>query len=79
MKRKYDSTVARMAGNIAGGMVNMDLIGTVPAEAAAKYVEAIAMVSVDIARAIVTQVIRTEPDDEAIEALARVKLPGDMK
>ncbi len=61
-KRKYDSTVARIAGNIAGHvMANLMSIpgiqGTAPADAAF----GIATSSVAIARAIVAETIRTEP------------------
>lgn len=56
-KRKYDSTVARMAGNIASGMTKNrvdncdDRVG----------IESIARASVALARAIVAETIRTEP------------------
>lgn len=49
-KRKYDSTVARIAGNIAAGM---DPLNTRD--------ELIVEVAVRLARAIVAEVERTEP------------------
>jgi hypothetical protein len=56
-KRKYDSTVARVAGNIASGMVrDRDESGDhFPDEAIAEW-------SVSLARAIVEEVQRTEPE-----------------
>lgn len=53
--KKYDSTVARIAGNIASGMAEDIYKGRV------KYV---AEMSVNMARAIVAEVERTEPVSE---------------
>lgn len=53
-ERKYDSTVARIAGNIAGGFGPAALLYDVPTEK-------LAAVAVDLARAIVAEVKRTEP------------------
>jgi predicted benzoate:H+ symporter BenE len=63
-KRKYDSTVARMAGNIAAGLVDssvLEIFATMPAGANDRYAAAIASVSVALARAIVAETLRTEP------------------
>lgn len=61
-KRKYDSTIARMAGNIAGGF--MDRVLVVRAGNRVGFAEEsiahVAVVSVAIARAIVAEVERTE-------------------
>lgn len=62
-KRKYDSTVARIAGNIASGimghlMTTKDITHQAPGEICA----AVAVSSVAIARAIVQEVQRTEPE-----------------
>ena len=60
--RRYDSTVARIAGNILGGYVG----NVVPQDAEA---EAIAVRwSVKLARAIVAEVERTEPVGALIAA-----------
>jgi uncharacterized cupin superfamily protein len=63
-KRKYDSTVARMAGNIAGAFMDRmvvvrqgDTVGFT-----AEDVAHIAGGSVLIARAIIAEVERTEPE-----------------
>lgn len=55
-KAKYDSTVARMAGNIAGGLVRLNIYRE----------EVVAMRAVAMARAIIEEVKRTEPKDESI-------------
>ena len=59
-KRKYDSTVARIAGNIAGVVLTMpsppELTGRSDASVAF-----VARYSVQLARAIVAEVERTEP------------------
>lgn len=52
-KKKYDSTVARIAGNIAGHFVRWPVGHTDVADFAA--------ISVAFARAIVAEVERTEP------------------
>lgn len=51
-KRKYDSSVARIAGNIASGMVD-DLLTV-------ESMSRIAHISVRLARAIVSEVERTD-------------------
>ncbi len=53
MSKKYDSTVARMAGNIAAGMVS----GTRERDIIIRW-------SVALARDIIEEVKRTEPADE---------------
>ena len=55
-KRNYDSTVARIAGNIASGFASNLLSHRDPVTA-----EAIARDSVALARLIVAEVRRTEP------------------
>lgn len=55
--RKYDSTVARMAGNIASGL-GWHALSELPDEQ-------IAGVCVQVARAIVAEVQRTDPPIEA--------------
>ena len=54
-QRDYDSTVARMAGNIAAGFVAKDWRACD---------ETIARLSVRIARAIIDEVRRTEPKEK---------------
>lgn len=58
-KRKYDSTVALIAGSIAGG-----LLARVPNDMDMPF-DPIAELSVSMARAIVAEVERTEPDPPA--------------
>jgi hypothetical protein len=58
-KRKYDSTVARIAGNIAGHLVQT-FDAAVP-----QGHELIAQAAVMLARAIVAEVERTEPKPAA--------------
>ena len=53
-QRDYDSTVARMAGNIAAGFVAKDWHAYEP----------IARLSVEIARAVINEVRRTEPKEK---------------
>ena len=53
MKRDYDSTIARMAGNIAAGF-------DVPATAGAETRQMIAEYSVDLSLRIVDEVIRRQ-------------------
>lgn len=60
-KPKYDSSVARMAGNIAAGFVNgLDTYLT------DRQAEVIVGTSVKLARAIVAEVQRTEPAVEPV-------------
>lgn len=70
-KRRYDSTVARMAGNIAGSMMNAvkfgfthEIDGRRP-YVSTKDVELVAFVSVAVARAIVGHLLATEPVEGA--------------
>ena len=60
-KRKYDSTVARIAGNIAGSLVVRHLHLTDVAGRMSLDTDALALESVAVARAIVAEVERTEP------------------
>lgn len=55
--KKYDSTVARIAGNVASG-----LIGHLTLKSPDKDLLEIPAVAVAIARAIVAEVERTEPE-----------------
>lgn len=61
-QKKYDSTVAQIAGNIAGVVLTMKapIEITGQPDAAVQYV---ASYSVRLARAIVAEVERTEPKD----------------
>ncbi len=56
-KRKYDSTVARIAGNLLSGIRPGDFAGDAFAD-----IEAVKF-AVAMARAIVAEVQRTEPSD----------------
>lgn len=59
-KKKYDSTVARIAGNILSGVFtepDLQLIGTSPPCRSSTVAGAVA-----VARAIVAETIRTEPE-----------------
>jgi uncharacterized membrane protein YheB (UPF0754 family) len=61
--RTYDSTVARMAGNIAGNIMGHLLtVEGIQQNAPAEVTRSVAVSSVAIARAIVAEVQRTEPD-----------------
>jgi hypothetical protein len=60
-KRKYDSTIARMAGNIAGGLFAAQPQVKDKADAE-KCLREVVLTSVSIARAIVAEVVRTEPE-----------------
>ncbi len=59
-KPNYDTTVARIAGNIAGQLLAINV-----AHAGTWEAESVAYEAVDIARAIVAEVRRTETDPEA--------------
>jgi hypothetical protein len=61
-KRKYDSTVARIAGNVASGMMRDPSWWPLNANSGR-----IAEVAVSIARAIVTEVQRPEPTAQTEE------------
>lgn len=63
MTRKYDSTVARIAGNIASGLaskpdIRMSELSTV--EGTLDWCKSVVTLSVGLARAIVAEVERTE-------------------
>lgn len=76
-KRKYASSVARRAGNIASGLVDkLTFMQDDPATAIKVDVRAIAFTSVALARAIVAEVQRTEPvvAPECGENIAGTKL-----
>lgn len=67
-KRKYDSTVARIAGNVAGAMLDRVMVhsrgdetGQHSSGFSADTLILIAQESVMLARAIVAEVERTEP------------------
>ena len=59
-KRDYDSTVARIAGNIFGSITPVDEAGNM-----LKGTDAKVRATVEVARAIVAEVKRTEPAQEA--------------
>lgn len=66
----YDTTLARIAGNIASGLASKaDLNGSGfnGAEGIAEWVMSISMLSVGLARAIVKEVQRTAPPATATE------------
>lgn len=63
-KRRYDSTVARIAGNIASGLVSkadLNASGFNGPEALAEWCRSVVILSVGLARGIVTETERTEP------------------
>lgn len=63
-KRTYDSIVARIAGNIAGGLASKPDLnggGFNGPEGIADWAKSITLISVHLARAIVAEVERTEP------------------
>lgn len=64
-ERNYDSTVARVAGNIAAGLVTKPDIrcssDAVDAASVAEWAQSIVLLSVGLARAIVAETTRTEP------------------
>lgn len=64
MKPNYDTTIARIAGNIAAGLVNKpDLNGSGAngPEGLADWAKSVVLLSVGLARGIVAEVKRTEP------------------
>ncbi len=64
LQRKYDSTVARIAGNIASGLVakqDYRCSEMSTAEGVTKWAQSVVLMSVGLARAIVAEVERTEP------------------
>lgn len=65
-KPKYDSTVARMAGNIAAGLTG-DLLSlsSWDPELRDDRLRLVAVLSVQLARAIVAETKRTEPEELA--------------
>lgn len=67
MKRDYDSTVARIAGNIASGLASKTDVrgsGMLGPEGLAEWIRSITLLSVGLARAIVAETKRTEPGDQ---------------
>lgn len=66
-KRKYDSTVARMAGNIAGAFMERVLVVRQNDRLGftAESIEHVAGAAVAIARAIVAETERTEPEPKS--------------
>lgn len=63
-KRRYDSTVARIAGNIASGLVSKADIngsGFNGPEGIAEWCRSVVILSVGLARGIVTETERIEP------------------
>lgn len=68
-KRKYDSTVARIAGNIAGNMLDRVLVVHTPV-GTGYHPDSMALIahdSVFLARAIVAEVERTETRENVSE------------
>lgn len=64
-QKDYDSTVARIAGNIASGAVIRDFLPSEPGDPTGDQVyRDIAEFTVSVARAIVQETKRTEPDAE---------------
>lgn len=65
-KRRYDSTVARMAGNIAGAFMDRVLVVKQGGRLGftSESIEHVAGASVAIARAIIAEMERTEPKAE---------------
>lgn len=67
MKKSYDTTVARIAGNIASGFASKQdyrLSEHSTADGLREWIASSAMLSVGLARAIVAEVQRTEPTEE---------------
>lgn len=65
-KKKYDSTVARIAGNIAAGIAPLHgKTFVAPVERWAVVNKSIAAECVELARLIVAEVERTEPPSKA--------------
>lgn len=61
--KKYDSTVARIAGNIASGVKMIPV--REPEDADRSDIEVVAILSVRLARAIIAEVERTEPEAQS--------------
>ena len=64
MAKTYDSTVARMAGNIAAGLVSQIQIYRYLNETSTEVTEAIAKDAVRIARQIIAEIERPEPQEK---------------
>lgn len=64
-KRKYDATVARIAGNLLSGILVQRVT---PNELSANWAEKAAELSVALARKIVAEVERTQPAADLREA-----------
>jgi hypothetical protein len=64
--KRLNSTVARIAGNIASGLASkedMNSSGYRGAEGVAEWMQSVTMLSVGLARASVEEVNRTQPED----------------
>lgn len=61
-KKKYDSTVARIAGNILSGVLNPETLRSVRVDGVRSELLNIVGGAVDVARFIVAETQRTEPD-----------------
>ena len=64
MAKTYDSTVARMAGTIAAGLVSQIQIYRYLNETSTEVTEAIAKDAVRIARQIIAEIERPEPQEK---------------
>lgn len=66
MKKKYDRTVARIAGNLLSGADSLPYVGDgVHGESGDKRRRELARQAVALARAIVAEAERTEPKEDA--------------
>lgn len=74
-KRDYDSTVARIAGNVASGLATKYYTSL----AFDMWYRCLATDSVRIARAIMEEVRRTEPAEENVDFLGRPVDWGDKR
>ena len=64
-RRDYDSTVARIAGNILSGVLNPATLADIGRRGRRSGVDEVVRGAVEAARAVVSEVRRTEPDDAA--------------
>ena len=65
--KKYDSTVARIAGNIASGLVSKpdpNGSGLNGVDGLSEWARSVTLLSVMLARAIVAETKRTEPEPD---------------
>jgi hypothetical protein len=64
-KREYDSTVARIAGNILSGVLNNVTLASAAKDGVRSELNYIVLGAVEVARLVVAETKRTEPKSES--------------